>query len=1394
MANNVKTYQIKINGITESIDAVKSLNAQLNNLEQRIKALSSSTVKVGTGGGSKSSSTSSLSEEEKLAKQIEQIDAKREAYSKEIYQNYLAAKDVLKETVTDQKAIAASERLQANAYSNTMIGMKEKLADIKAAMQTVDLGDTSKFKEMAEEANRLNEALKKIEESYGQFGRNVGNYADAAKGFNKVRVQVGNTVREFNSAREASRQLNMELKSMAANGKQDTQAFKELQSAVMKLESAMNDAKKPMDDIMDTMQSLVAIVSVSKGLSAFFGVDNDEIERSIQKLVALQNVMKGIDTLVKQMKTGEGIGSLFSLANNSTDRFVANITGAKLGVDGLTKSTRIATYAVRGLSMALKGVGIGLLILLIEKAIPVIESWGEEISKSADKTKLLDEYTKTLNKTYETRRDLLTSSYMKGELSDEEFLSKQYDLQNDYLAKQINLLRERLSLLNNQKSWDSYFGLYSNDSETDYRGGKLTGSTSVRSYNPLYSFDESDPTLKITIKNVEELDEQIKKCNEALNENKDYFSKWGKGISDWFSSLFTTVDDTEDALNRLSEIRIGDFIARFGEANNNFKEGKISAEEFGKEISKLKNEMNNNEILSSVIANLDKYIPDEKAVEAINNIINAIIQLDDSFNMTSPEQIRHWAQVRIDAMKEGIGKSKAQIDADEKYEIARYGKTQEQIDLIKAKYNRKRQEAEERHNKEMKSKAEQGARELENVIRETNALRIELMSEGLDKEIAKLDEEKRQRVKKAKEIGVSVELVEKVYAKKLVELRKKWAEEVEQVYENMWKRIYDLNYQNSQLDFENQKRQLEKEAQELRDAASNKLAGGVETYSIQGVTFDENNNLLIESDIDYTKRLSEEYNKRISERKKYYDELEKISIDEENRLFELENSNALKAMNNELRTLKNSYKSQDREMKKRYDEGKLTLEQYNEAVERLEKERGENEPQIQIKYHTQAEERERQHQQKINDIRQGSYNEMINEYSEFFNKLSRVDTSSQIINKLGFTNVSAIRNRNNEVLQSYKKLANDIDTTISKLEYKLRRKDLTQGQRESISEAIKRLKELKANVNATAADIEKATIELTQRIIAEVNAYVQQIGSSISTILQEIWSAQDAAFDREEDEINKNSEKIQDALQKEEDLVQSHKEKINSLEDELATSRGDRRQHLIDQINAEMEAERQAAKQTEKLKREEEVQKKKEEELEKKRKKAQYQRDIAQANINGAMAVSMAAVNNWPMPAAAMVALAAATTAAQLAIIYANKPYAKGGILEGPSHANGGIPVGNTGIEVEGKEYVIRKKSTTPNVELLDYINRSERKLNLDDFIDFYTSGKLKKNISSVSPRRTFADGGTIPTISNDYNFDDRLLSAFEDYSNRPVYVAVTDINDRQAAVKNVQVLAGLSD
>jgi hypothetical protein len=49
-----------------------------------------------------------------------------------------------------------------------------------------------------------------------------------------------------------------------------------------------------------------------------------------------------------------------------------------------------------------------------------------------------------------------------------------------------------------------------------------------------------------------------------------------------------------------------------------------------------------------------------------------------------------------------------------------------------------------------------------------------------------------------------------------------------------------------------------------------------------------------------------------------------------------------------------------------------------------------------------------------------------------------------------------------------------------------------------------------------------------------------------------------------------------------------------------------------------------------------------------------------------------------------------------------------GGLLQGKSHKQGGIPVGNTGVEVEGGEYVVNKKSTARYLPLLEEINANK--------------------------------------------------------------------------------------
>ena len=297
--------------------------------------------------------------------------------------------------------------------------------------------------------------------------------------------------------------------------------------------------------------------------------------------------------------------------------------------------------------------------------------------------------------------------------------------------------------------------------------------------------------------------------------------------------------------------------------------------------------------------------------------------------------------------------------------------------------------------------------------------------------------------------------------------------------------------------------------------------------------------------------------------------------------------------------------------------------------------------------------------------------------------------------------------------------------------------------------------------------------------------------SSVSDIIQN-------NYDKQISELEKYIDEYEELLDKQDEITQQHADKINSIEDELKTARGDRRQELIDNLNAELAAQRASLEQKKKIEREEKRLDYEKQVLEWEAAKKEHEINLWQAAVNAAMAVSMAAVNKWPIPAVPMMALAAAVGAAQLAAIASTplpeKPtpkYADGGVLVGASHAQGGIKVLGGQADVEGNEYVIRKKSTVVNLPLLDYINKSERKLNLEDFIDFYTNKTgAAKNIQNVKTK--FADGGQLPTLRNDLMIDSALITTMQNYANRPVYVAVTEIQDAMDNVNYVKTLSGL--
>lgn len=1350
---NTKEYQIKINGITESINAIDSLNNKLQNLEQRINAINSTKVSS-AGGTSRTSNASSLSEEEAIQREInklkeegQRLDAKIAASQDEIYKRVDATKQLYKEVIADQKSLAAQERLQADTYNtNTMQGMKERLADLKSVINTTDLGDTDKLKQLTEEANKLNAKLLEVEKSYGQFGRNVGNYPDAAKNLQAIVVTIGGVDREFNNAREATKTLNNELKAMAVQGKQNTKEYEELRQKILELESTLNDAKKPMDGLMDTMESITAIASVSKGLGAFFGVDTTEIQKSMQQLLALQTALKGLQAISKQIETREGIGKWIAPFNVGIDKATAKLLTFNTALLGTGKAAKTASIAIKGFSKALKvAFSAGVLIvvdLLIEGVMKLVESF-KKVDEAAEREKAV-----------------------------------QKDLAEAYGNAQGKLIQYKTKV-------DEFNGSKKEEKKLVEELNKEFGET-LGTYNSLAKWQ--DVLKKKGDAYIQTLINQAK-AQAALNE---------------VTAAYMNLEDVKQKRAN------GDYSHWYQSRQQDAEAAARAEEDANKRIAKAE------ENLRKIVTENDKYAKDNKLGDYAPQIKKNTKNTEDA--LKNAQNSLNNLQLRL--MQDGLNKKLRQLDEEERQtldKLKKIGKNTANLQKkVQETYNQLRLKETKDYLKKLEETIEASAKKI-------NSVKFEINTKDIDIE---LDSVKNRFEEMSKIVPSNMNLTSRADLKNIIGDTS--IEDIRQAY------LFDISklkgdtkkYQKVLNDFlakqkEEKKAFFEAEKKEIgENAAYDWIAEKFEKDYAKALSIVRSYNIrlidLTEKDLKKNEMLlSNSFRDRLFSSKLYYEKGLKLlsdNIREQSRL-NAERINSQKEA--DLQAEKDRYNALFDELQKNKDSVESTIATFkvrNKKDEELLAEMKENRDKI----YTQLQEALDQHLKKMQQIKESAnnalekneldtqdeissayekyYNLQITNYREFQSKLNDEMNKNPIAGKnWGIVNVAETKRNYREVITASETTLRELQKDKEKLN-----KDYKGGL---ISDAV--FNETLTNFN----DLEKSvtqglkeTNEKSKMIVADfiqsIDHYLQEVVGSFNQIMQAVWNSQDITNEKEAEALDKQNEILEDKLRKQQEIVEQHKSKIDSIEDELSTARGDRRQHLIDQLNAEMAAQREAQAQEKKIQKEKKALEDKQDALEKKRKEQQYDRDMLQAVVNGAMAVTYALVNKWPVPAIPMAALAASTAAAQIGIMAANKPFRvggqlDGGLVKGKRHSQGGVPVGATGIEVEGDEMIIRRESTIPNIDLLNYINKSQRKLDLDDFIDFYSSGKVKNNIRQMTPKTKYADGGVL-TLPSSIDINDRLLDAFEAYSNRPVVVDVREITSKQESISKVETLAGL--
>ena len=887
----------------------------------------------------------------------------------------------------------------------------------------------------------------------------------------------------------------------------------------------------------------------------------------------------------------------------------------------------------------------------------------------------------------------------------------------------------------------------------------------------------------------------VKAVSQGVDEMK---AKTGTG------SWWLTADDAKNDLAVMQKAIIGKL--QYDINNIDFSKGEEAYRQF---INLINDETN-----ASALANIDELFPEDKWQQGLKQRIDAYRNFAEQMydiNTQMAQQTASAAKQIQDNLDAAIADPYERANAQRKTAMQREleeaeGNAELQAS-IRAKYAREETDAQNAHQKQLEADA-RAARQ-KRLQNEYTAMQseIDLMEEGLEKQKKILELQKQQAVDAATEQGASKETIANIvelYDRKILKLELEFTKNIEKLYKTRNQNLLQL-----ELEYLAQLKEVDRS---IWDRQMD-IRKQIEDFAQQDYEFNLNFEITDNPPIEeYVNNLVGYYQDLEAAQQQYVKRKKELDIEAANEQYNRDKTDIDEQYQERTRAYSDWLESQNELLDQALEDGLISQTQYDEMTLENRQKADQYLQDETERYNANIEQLNKDHQQRLVEIdrnaieQQRQYTKqaldnIIQTYSDFYNEIEQIGERQTKHNTSGIGIINYTEERRNlkNMQSQYTQLMTDIQKEYQDLQNKFDNNEISFND---FRLAKNELDGLSADITDKYNEVSNKLKNLFSTVVQSVMQATQQYVQAFSSIWSSISSLMEMSLDNEERRLEKQQElleeeynMLEEQYQKQEELEKKHTDRVNSIEDELKTARGDRREYLINQLAQERNAQIKALDDERAIEKEKEQNQKKQQQLEKqqaalekKRWELNKKNQVVQATINTYTAVTNAlAVQPW-FVGLALSAVALALGMAQVSKIKAQKYYAKGGLLEGKPHSQGGIKVGNTGIEVEGGEFVTNKITTRQNLPLLEYINSKKKPLTREDIINYY-DGKERPFITK-SITNKFAQGGELPTMQ-DIDVRD-LVNYTPQTDDRPIYVAVTDIMNAQENVQRVRVLAGV--
>lgn len=1283
-----------------------------------------------------------------------------------------------------QKAIMATTR-EVDAFIASSTGLKQTITIMQGFTGVASLGQglmglfggqseeldktLAKFTQMTLVLQGIQTIKKQMEtegDAFGQVMSKTWNWVDG------LTSSLSKTIKELDSYRRVTKKY----------GSGEDELFV---GAVYHLQAFADKIHQLPSEVFDAYKNMIRTAGKNKiNFFDLFAFDSDELRKKFGDEVA-----DAMDKLNESLANNNASDAADDLKDYATAEQMAtgNTTGLTSAMMKLGKAGPVVAKGMRaaaaGLKTLMSATVVGLIIVAITEAINLLIDglkWlsdaitGNDLGKAVENFDGLAASIENANNKLQDLNKQTERKQTTGALSSYDALKEKLDNVKASAEEARKSLQQYAAELETTKALND-------DNVSEFETD--TWWNSEDSYSSMEDFKKRYQTL-------------VKAVSQGVDEME---AKTGSG-SWWF-----TADDAKNDLAVMQKAIIGKI--QYDISNIDFSKGEEAYRQFIQII--------NDETNASALANIEELFPEDqwqqglkRRIDAYRNFAEQYLDLNAQMAAANRELQRTIDDNNNAAIDDPYQRANAQRQTAMERELEDAANNEELKASIRAKYAREERDARRAHQKQLAADARAARQKaLQNQYTAMQA-EIDLMEDGLEKQKKILELQKKQAVDAAREQGASKATIAKIvesYNRQILKLELEFTKNIEKLYKTRNQNLLQL-----ELEYLAQLKEVDRSIWDRQMDIKKQIEDFAQQDYEFSLNFEITNNPPIE---EYVNNLVGYYQDLESAQQQYVERKKKLDIETENEQYNRDTNDAYEQYQERTRAYSQWLETQNELLKQALEDGLISQTQYDE----MERENHEKANQYledeNARYIANLEQMDKDHQQRLAEIDRNATDQkrqytkealdnIIQTYNDFYNEIEQTGerNTKQNTSGIGIINFKKERANLKNMQSQYTKLMTDIQKEYQDLQTKFDNNEISFND---FRLAKKELDGLSAEITEKYNDVSNKLKNLFSTVAQSVMQATQQYVQAFSSIWSSISSLMEMSLDNEQRRLEKEQElleeeydMLEEQYQKQEELEKKHTDRVNSIEDELKTARGDRREHLIDQLaqekNAQIKAlqsEREIEKEKEQNQKKQQQLEKQQEALEKKRWEQNKKNQIVQATINTYTAVTNAlSVSPWFL-GLALSAVALALGMANVAKIKAQKYYADGGLLTGKSHSQGGIKIPGTNIEVEGNEYVINKTTTKYNQPLVEYINSKRRPITRDDLINFYDNGQHKLINKNLTGK--YAEGGQLP-VMNDIDVRD-LVNYQQPQDNAQYVVSVVDIINAADNVRSIQTLAGIN-